>query len=260
MGVIYDVHLGLLSPSELPSTFDEVRDDWNSTLKSKRQKIITNLKRVVPDESAYITKIVDRSNAGYKEFIGTTHPRYDEIMLKREIKMEAAKSRYISNRDAAFQAGGDFETGVDRGKDAFRNNAAIIWQVVGDRDKIYGPTPKARYALEGKKDLLEDLITSADNLITSTELKPFFKYRRYVPSVVASINKWLSYVAYALRAGWSDADINNKIATKANDELAGYVNSAMINPDLDPTASKIEISKDAATGRWGVHIVEATPS
>ena len=260
MGVIYDVHLGLLSEAELPTRFDEVADDWMNTLKAKRAKIINNLKAVIPDEAAYISKIVDRSNTEYSNFIRSDHPRYDEIMLKRQIKMEAAKSDYITNRDAAFEEGGKFETQVTARKQFFRRNAVIIWMVTGDRDKIYGPTPKARYALEGKKAILEELITSADNLITNTELKPFFKYRRYVPSVVATINKWLTYIAYALKAGWSDADINNKIATKANDELMGYVNSAMMNPDLDPANSAIKIEKDASTGRWGIRITEATPA
>ena len=116
MAVIYEVHLGLLAQSELPNTFDEVRDDWESTLKSKRQKIITNLQRVIPDEAAYTAKVKDRSNEGYAEFIGTDHPQFDEIMLKREIKMDLAKSRYITNRDNAFAEGGDFETGVTNAK------------------------------------------------------------------------------------------------------------------------------------------------
>jgi len=259
MGVIYDVHLGLLSEAELPTRFDEVRDDWETTLKSKRAKIITNLQAVIPDESAYVSKVVDRSNVAYSDFIRSDHPRYDEIMLKRQIKMEAAKSDYITNRDAAFAEGGRFETQVSARKDFFRRNAVIIWMVTGDRDKIYGAVPKAKYVLLGNKTLAEEVLTSADHLITSTELKPFFKYRRYVPSVVASINKWLTYVAYALKAGWSDADIDSKIATKANDELTGYVNDAMMNPDLDPTTSAITIEKDASTGRWGVRITEATP-
>jgi len=259
MGVIYDVHLGLLSEAELPTRFDEVRDDWKNTLKGKRDKIKTNLEAVIPDESAYVSKIVDRSNTEYSEFIGTTHPRYDEIMLKREIKMEASKSDYITNRTNAFAEGGDFEKGVEDGAGKFRRGAVIIWMVTGDRDKIYGCVPKARYVLLGKQAILEELIGTPDHLITNTELKPFFKYRRYVPSVVASINKWLTYVAYALKAGWSDSDIDSKIASKANNELAGYVNSAMMNPDLDPANSTIKIEKDASTGRWGVRITEATP-
>ena len=260
MGVIYEVHLGLLAQSELPNTFDEVRDDWEATLKGKRQKIITNLKRVVPDESAYTAKIKDRSNEGYAEFIGTGHPRYDEIMLKREIKMDLAKSRYITNRDNAFAEGGDFETGVTNAKDKYRTNTVVTWMVTGDRDKIYGLVPKAKYVLLGKKALAEELFTSADHLITSTDLKPFFKYRRFVPSVVATINKWMTMVAYAVLAGWSDDDINTKIASKGNTELASYVNEAMVNPELDYTACSITIEKDATTGRWGIKITEATPS
>jgi len=259
MAVIYEVHLGLLAQSELPNTFDEVRDDWEATLKGKRQKIITNLQRVIPDESAYSSKIKDRSNEGYAEFIGTDHPQFDEIMLKREIKMDLAKSRYITNRDNAFAEGGDFETGVTNAKDKYRTNTIVTWMVTGDRDKIYGLVPKARYVLEGKKALAEELYTSVDHLITSTDLKPFFKRARYVPSVVASINKWMTQVAYATLAGWSDSDIQNKIATKGNAELADYVNDKMVNPDLDVANCSITIEKDSTTGRWGVKIVEATP-
>jgi len=261
MAVIYEVHFGLLLQSEIPEDFAKVGDDWNSTLKSKRAKIIENLQRVVPDEDAYLSKIVDRSNKGYAEFIGTGHERYDEIMVKREIKMTKAKSDYITNRNNAFAEGGDFEKGVDANKEAFKRNAVVTWMVTGDRDKIYGAIPKLKYALRGKKALLEGVITSdKDHLITSTELKPFFKYPRYVPSVVASCNKWLTHVAYAVLAGWSDDDINNKIASKGNAELAGFINSSMLNPDLDPANCKLEIKKDATTGRWGIYFVEATPA
>jgi len=260
MAVIYEVHLGLLSQAEIPTDFDEVRDDWNTALKSKRQKILTNLQRTIPDEDSYLDKIVSRSNKGYGEFIGTGHERYDEIMVKREIKMTKAKSDYITNRNNAFTEGGAFDLGVDAQKEAFRRNAVVIWMVVGDRDKIYGAIPKLKYALRGKKSLLEDVLTTdKDHLVTDTELKPFFKYPRYIPSVVSVVNKWLSMVAYGVLAGWSDDDINTKIASKGNNELAGFVNSAMLNPDLDPANCKIELTKDATTGRWGVHFVEATP-
>jgi len=262
MPTIYDIHLGIRYPGELPATIAEIDDDWETTFKGKRSKIITNLQRKIPDEATYKEVIVDRSNLGYADFIGTDHPDYDAIMLKREIKMDASSADYIANRDAAFEAGGAFETGVTTGKSKFSRGKQIILQVVGDRDKFLGAIPKLRLCLLGKKAVLEDVIEegTVDSLAVSDDLKPFFKSPRYVASVVASANKWLSLVVYALRAGWSDSDIESKITTKANDELAGYVNSAMVNPDLDPAACKIEIVKDPETGRWGIRVVEATPA
>ncbi|RLG60592.1 hypothetical protein DRN86_02125 [Candidatus Geothermarchaeota archaeon] len=259
MATIYEVHLGILLASEIPEDFDEVRDDWETTLKGKRTKIHTNLSRVVPDEDAYLDVIVNRSNAGYGEFIGTDHPRFDEISLKRELKMERAKSIYITNRNNAFAEGGAFETGVTGNKEKFRMNAIVTWMVTGDRDKIYGLVPKAKYILQGKKSLFDAVVGNMDHVINETELKPFFKYARYIPSVVATINKWMTQVAYAILVGKDDTYIDTKIASKGNDELAGYVNANMLNPDLDPTTSAITIEKDATTGRWGVKIVEATP-
>jgi len=259
MATIYEVHLGILLASEIPADFDEVRDDWEKTAKAKREKIGTNLERVVPDEDTYLSVIVERSNAGYGEFIGTDHPRFDEISLKRELKMEKAKSDYITNRNNAFAEGGAFETGVTANKEKFRRNAIVTWMVTGDRDKIYGLVPKAKYILRGKKSLFDAVKGTMDHVITQTELKPFFKYPRYVPSVVATINKWMTMVAYAILNEKDDSYIDTKIAQKGNDELAGYVNSAMLNSDLDPAGCSITIEKDATTGRWGVKIVEATP-
>jgi len=262
MPTIYEIHLGIYYPGELPSTIAEIDNDWENTLKGKRSKIITNLQRRVPDTDTYKEVIVERSNLGYTDFIGSDHPRHDEIMLKRQIKMEASASDYIANRDAAFEEGGDFEVGVSRGKSKFSRGKEIILQVVGDKDKFIGAVPKLQLCLLGKKSVLEATIESGtvDNLITSDDLKPFFKADRYVASVVATVNKYLTQVAYALRAGWSDSDIENKIATKANNELSGYVNDKMLNPDLDPSACVIEIKKDVTTGRWGVRVVEATPT
>ena len=260
MAEIYNVHLGVLNLGELPSEISEIGDDWENTFKGKRQKIITNLSRVVPDEDAYKDIIVKRSNEGYAEFVSPTHPDYNKIMLKRKVKMPARASDYITHRNEAFQEGGAFEQGITNNKDAFMNNVKVILRVVGDKDKIVGAIPKAQLILLGKKALFEEVKNDTyDHVITSTELKPFFKYRRTIATIVATLNYYLSYVVYAIDAGYDDTWIENNIVNDANAELASYVNANLINPDLDPANSKIEITKDATTGRWGIHIVEATP-
>ena len=133
MPVIYDVHFGLRYPGELPGTIAEIDNDWENTLKGKRSKIITNLQRKVPDEATYKDVIVERSNLGYTDFIGSDHPRHDEIMLKRQIKMDASAADYIANRDAAFEEGGDFEVGVSRGKSKF--SSCLLYTSPSPRDR-----------------------------------------------------------------------------------------------------------------------------
>ena len=261
MAEIYNVHLGILNLGELPSEVSEIGDDWEITFKGKREKILTNLQRVVPDEDAYKEIIVNRSNAGYAEFVSESHPDYNKIMLKRKVKMPARASDYITNRNNAFAEGGDFEEGITNSKNAFLNNVKIILRVVGDRDKIVGAIPKAKLVLLGKKALFDEVKSDTyDHIIKSTELKPFFKYRRTLATVVATLNYYLSYVVYAVDAGYDDTWIQDNIVNDANAELASYVNADLVNPDLDPANCKIEITKDTTTGRWGVHIVEATPA
>jgi len=266
MAEIYKVHLGVLNLGELPSEITEIGDDWETTFKGKRQKIITNLSRVVPDETAYKEVIVNRSNEGYKEFIGTDHPDYNKIMLKRMTKMPARASDYITHRDEAFAEGGDFEKGITENKDAFMNNVKVILRVVGDKDKIWGAVAKLGLLLDGKKALFEEKInTTYDHLITSTDLKRFFAYKSFKASCVALVNEALAYVVYAIDTGYDDDWITNNIANVYNPLLEKMCVSGIINPDLapyDPTTgagSIIRIEKDSTTGRWGVLVREETP-
>jgi len=259
MTTIYEVHFGILNVGELPSEVSEVADDWETTFKGKRSKVLANLQRVIADESDYNEKIVNRSNSGYEDFLGSTHPRLNEIKLKRAVKMPARASDYITNRNAAFEEGGAFESGVTNNKSAFANNVKVTLRVVGDKDKIWGAVPKLRLCLAGKKSLLEEMLNDTyDHLITSTDLKAFFKSNRTIPAIVAVVNKALTMIAYAVDAGYDDVWITNNIANVYNTELANYVNANMVNADLDASACSITIEKDATTGRWGVKVVEAT--
>jgi len=261
MAEIYNVHLGLLVDTELPSEVSEIADDWETTFKGKRSKILTNLSRVVPDESAYVEKIVNRSNTGYAEFIRTDHPDYDKIMLKRVTKMPARASDYIANRNNAFAEGGDFEEGVTKNKSAFATNVRVILRAVGDKDKMYGAVPKLSLALDGKKSLFEELIVEGvDHPVTTTDLKKFFVKKSFKASVVAIVNEALVYIAYALDAGYEDTWIQTNIADKYNPMIAAMINANTVNTELDPSASSITIEKDSTTARWGVKLVEATPS
>ena len=261
MAEIYEVHFGVLNLGELPSEVSEIGDDWETTFKGKRQKILTNLSRVVPDEASYKTVIVDRSNEGYKEFIGEDHPDFDRIMLKRLTKMPARASDYITNRNNAFAEGGDFEEGITRNKGAFLNNLKVILRVVGDKDKVYGAVPKLSYALDGKKKILESLLNDTyDHLITSTDLKRFFVKKSFKTTVVALVNEALAYVVYAIDAGYDDDWITNNIANVYNPLIGAMINANTVNSELDPANCKIEIVKDSTTGRWGVKLVEATPT
>jgi len=261
MAEIYRVHFGILQEGELPSDISEIQTDWQNTFKGKASKIITNLQRVIPDESAYNDKIVDRGNAGYTDFLGSDHPRLNKILLKRKVKMPKAASDYLTNRDAAFEAGGAFETGVDGAATRFLNNLKVILRVVGDKDKIVGAVPKLTLALQGRASLLADLIDETrDHVVTSTELKEFFIDKKFVTPAVSLVNECLSYVVYATDSGYDDTWIETNIVTNYNTLLQAMVNASMVNSELDPTACAIEIKKDPTTGRWGVELVEATPS
>ena len=260
MAEIYSVHFGVLNLGELPSEISEIADDWETTFKGKRQKILTNLSRVIPDEATYRSTIVDRSNEGYAEYISESHPDYNRIMLKRMVKMPARAADYITNRDAAFSEGGEFEAGIARNKGAFMNNVKVILRVVGDKDKVYGAIPKLSYALDGKKELLEGILNDTyDHLITSTDLKRFFVKKSFKTSVVAIANEALAYIVYAIDAGYDDTWIETNLASVYNPMLAAMINSNTVNSELDPTACSITIEKDSTTGRWGIKLVEATP-
>lgn len=260
MATIYEVHFGLLNVGELPTEVSEIADDWETTFKGKRSKILSNLQRVIADESDYNDKIVDRSNTGYQDFLGSGHALLDEIMLKRKVKMPARASDYITNRNAAFQEGGAFESGITNNKSAFATNVKVTLRVVGDKDKIWGAVPKLRLCLAGKKTLLEEMLNDTyDHLITSNDLKAFFKSNRTIPAIVATVNKALTLIVYAIDAGYDDTWITNNIANAYNTELANYVNADMVNADLDAANCGITIEKDSTTGRWGVKVVEATP-
>ena len=74
MATVFEGWFGAFKVEEIPDTFGEIKEDWANTFKGKRQKILTNLSRVINSEEDYLSKIVDRSNKEY-EFV-TSKIRY----------------------------------------------------------------------------------------------------------------------------------------------------------------------------------------
>ena len=257
MGTVFEGWFGAFKLEEIPTTFQEIADDWATTFKGKRQKIITNLSRVINSEEDYLTKIVDRSNKEYEAYINPAREDKDDIIIIRKIKMRLGKDDYFTNRESAFSEGGDFEKGIDQNKGKFYENVLRMLICVGDKDKAWSAIPKVRYALLGKADLLEEVKDSKDS-VTGTPQR-YFKasiVRNILPAVISVCNRGLYVAVMAQEAGLTQDEINSLIA-KYNSRLAEF--NALIDDALDPNTSKIEIAFNDSLNRWCVHIVEATP-
>ena len=257
MGTVFEGWFGAFKVEEIPSTFQAIADDWANTFKGKRQKIIDNLSRVINSEEVYLSKIVDRSNKEYESYINPNREDKDDIMIKRKVKMALGKNDYFTNRESAFQEGGDFEKGIDQAKDKFYENVLRILICTGDKDKAWSAIPKVRYALLGKDDLLSEVLDSKDS-VTGTPQR-YFKasiVRNILPAVISVCNRGLYVAVMADEAGMTQGEIE-AIVAKYNSKLAEF--NALIDDALDPNNSKIEIAFNSSLNRWCVHIVEATP-
>jgi len=121
----------MLLPSSVASA---IMDEWETTLKGERARILSALTTKIPDLSAFQDKIADASSDAYADFLATVGGKWDVDMIeaKQRVKLATRYTVWKAGIDNAFKVGGTFETNVTAKKDKF-NEARRVIGVVGHK-------------------------------------------------------------------------------------------------------------------------------
>jgi len=98
-------------PTEVPQA---IRDEWETTLKGERARILANLQTKIPSEVAFKDRIGDASSDQY-ELFGAGIPApwdKDTILMKQRAKLNRAYALWLADVQSAFASGGAFDVNV----------------------------------------------------------------------------------------------------------------------------------------------------
>ena len=257
MAVVFSARFPVLEDADLPTDLkDKIGKDWHNTLRYKREKIITNLKAVIPDETAFKERIADVAYARIGAVFNPNYPKYKRIMRRFRAKINLGADDFIKNVDRAFEAGGAFDQGVYQNLDKFKENATITWRVMGDKDKIFGPVPKTILALKGMGRVL-DKVKLAKDSVSGTPIAIFKpEHETRITSIVDQIlMEGLNVIVLSKEAGL-DYDT---LISDYNAILDSYVkNTAFVRDNIDTANTFVHIAYDATNDWIVVDVQEAT--
>jgi len=110
--VDYWKYVGVMQlPSDVPQA---IKDEWETTLKAERARILANLKTKIPSEVAYKDRIGDASSDKYEAFLASVGGAWDRdmILMKQRAKLARQYDQWLADIDSAFASGGAFDVNV----------------------------------------------------------------------------------------------------------------------------------------------------
>lgn len=189
---------------QLPASLAaSIKDEWETTLKAERARILSALSTKIPDSAAYLDRIADASSDQFEAFLATVGAAWDKDMIttKQRVKLAARYDAWLSGITDAFAEGGTFELNVTSKKDKLDELRRVIG-IVGHKSLgtwepatmavllIRGDTRCARYfdANDSFSGTLEAVVDSA-------------KGRYITPSILAALVQYCVLIKYANEGG-----------------------------------------------------------
>lgn len=123
-------------PADLPTG---VLDEWETTLKAERARILASLTAKIPNETAFQSFVADASSDQYSAFLATVGGAWDVnvIEMKQRVKLARKYTDWSSGIASAFAPSGTFETNVTAKKNKYKL-ARYVMGVVGHRPSNSG--------------------------------------------------------------------------------------------------------------------------
>jgi len=115
----------MLLPSDIATA---IKDEWETTLKAERARILSALQTKIPDSSNFADKIADASSDQFASFLATVGGAWDVDMIetKQRVKLATRYSVWKTGIEEAFKSGGTFETNVTAKKAKFSELRRVI--------------------------------------------------------------------------------------------------------------------------------------
>ncbi len=268
MPVVFDAKFGEIKPTELPTGLDtDIATDWYDILIAKRDKILARLQEVIPDESAYLSRIAEVAEAEFSNVLNPNYYKTERALRKFKIKVKKGGSAWLNNVASAFAVGGRFEEGVNAGKNKFITNAMYVWRFTGDKNKVWGCVPKAAFAMKGKAKIIEKIKGTYDS-ITGSPVSMFKP--EHASRVIAALENVIVEGLVMARMGIEAGETVDAILTDYNTIIEAYIRkydaatgtytaSDFLNTNLDPNNTYVALEYDSVADRLFVHVVQATP-
>jgi len=257
MAVVFSARFPVLDVEDIPENMrDKIAKDWHDTLTAKREKIINNLKEVIPDEDAFKDRIADVAYSRITQVFNPAYPKYKRIMRRFKVKINLGADDFIKNVNEAFKAGGAFEQGVYQNISKFKSNALITWRVMGDKNTIFGAVPKTIVALKGMGRLLEKVKLAKDTV--NGEPIPVFK-PEHESRITAIIDQILMEGLNVIVLSKEGNEPFDDLINDYNAILDSYVkNTAFVRDNIDTANTFVHIAYDTANDRIVVDVQIAT--
>lgn len=192
---------------------------WKDKLLNVQDYINKALDAVFSDENAWKQIMGGRAAPRYAQFVNPNYARAGMILLKHRVKLLASYNKWKTNKDAAFQAGGAFEQGVQAADDYYAQGVKIVYRMTGVRPLGLGPAVKAFLIISGIQPPLDsrrDTLTGqVRNLLFSDTL--YFVGYAAIPAIVEAT----VYANYAHMAGETQErdNILNEISNEVKELL-----------------------------------------
>jgi len=244
MSVVLE-YKGIYEPDA--SVPEDVLNEWESTLKAERARILSALLTKIPNESAFISKIAEPAYEGWSSFINPTYPDADFKKLKFRVKIKGAYEDFNTGIQNAFAEGGTFETNVTAKKSKMTKLRYVTGAVGLKYQKGWGVAYKALGLITG--DTRVKLYFGAnDNLLAGDVMNIFpVGITKWVRAIgIGILTQGLVIAQYAHEAGLDterDAVIS-AVNSKIDDSIEKLVSSGYsleLAIEYDSVAQKLVV-------------------
>jgi hypothetical protein len=197
-------YIGPITRKDLPA---RIVDEWESTLKGARARILASLGRFLDPATGstkFLDQIADASSDAWETFINPAYPNANLIKMKQRVKLAAAYPSWANNIQSALQEGGRFEQGVTANKSKFAANVKPTIGAVGFKPDLgWGPATKVALIVTGDHRVIRYIASPEE--FSGAPANMFPTSARFVrPQIVSSIMFGSVLGLYALDIGSGD--------------------------------------------------------
>jgi len=228
----------------LESVPEEILQEWETTLKGERARILSALQEKIPNADAFLTKLANPAIEGWSGFVAPDWEDRDFILMKFQVKLKGAYPDWNTGIQNAFAEGGTFETNVTNKKSKFQM-ARYPMGAVGIRYKTaWGPAYKAIAVISGDRRVKNYMGTN--DTFTGDVVNVFLPGARKVARVagISKITQGLVIAQFAHEAGLTSE--RDAIISTINTHLA---NSVLKMVDTANYTVTLEIGFDDVAGK-----------
>jgi len=222
----------------LDSLPSEILEEWETTLKNERERILSALTEKIPNADAFISKIAEPAYEGWSNFVNPDFPDVDFIKLKYRIKLKSAYPAWNSGIQSAFAEGGTFETNVSAKKDKLEKLRYVLGAVGYKRKIGWGPAYKAIAVITGDRRV-DEYFTTDDSFsgeITNAFPTGVVKYVR--PMAIAILTQGFVLAQYAHENGLTTE--RDAVISKVNTVLDNSVEKLIDTTKYSALEMKID--------------------